>query len=305
MGVPAKAVALAHADGASDEFSGVCLRPFAAWHRCRATLELLLDSFPMAMEHALAVGGSGDLHVDLRHDSAGGGKHSAGAGAAVVFRFAAASGSGEYRKETARVLPGDHCGCVPVAGDAPVVAGSFDAVGRGARPPAVADAVAAGALSGSGNVHVIWLRGRNHHAVLPGMETGHGYGSPRRSGADHVVADSWMDGTATGRHPVPWGAWNGVSPRPIRGGVLAGDDFDFSWSAVASPLCARTRTAADVSRLHPEFAGRNDLPLQPDYAGLPAQSASFVFPCHHRSTGLVGFHFFGHCGLSDRGETVC
>ena len=55
--------------------------------------------FPVEMEHAFAAGGSCDLHVDLRDDSAGGRESSAGAGAALVFRFAAAAGSGEDREE--------------------------------------------------------------------------------------------------------------------------------------------------------------------------------------------------------------
>ena len=49
--------------------------------------------FPVALEHALTARGSGDLHVDLRHDSAGGREYSSCTGAALVFRFAPAPGS--------------------------------------------------------------------------------------------------------------------------------------------------------------------------------------------------------------------
>ena len=34
-------------------------------------------------------------------------------------------------------------------------------------------------VSGRGEFHVVWLRGRNDHAVLPGVEAGHGHGRPR------------------------------------------------------------------------------------------------------------------------------
>ena len=63
-------------------------------------------------------------------------------------------------------------------------------------------------------------------------------------------------------------------------------------------------TAAHVYRIHPEFVRRHDLPLQPDHAGLPSQSAGAVFPGHHRSAGFAGLHFPGHRGLSDRGEAA-
>ena len=78
--------------------------------------------------------------------------------------------------------------------------GALMLLGRRARPPALADSVAAGALSGSGNFYVVRLRRRNDHAVLPGVETGDGYGSPRRSCAHNVLADFRMDGATAARH---------------------------------------------------------------------------------------------------------
>jgi hypothetical protein len=104
-------------------------------------LELLLDRFPLELEHALAAGGSCDLHVDLRHDPAGGGKHSAGAGAALVLRFPLAAGRGAPGTRAAQILPLDHCRRVPVAGNAPVVARRADAAGGRTSPSLVADAV--------------------------------------------------------------------------------------------------------------------------------------------------------------------
>src|SRR5581483_12082181 len=73
LGVSKKAPALADADGAVDQLSGVCVWTSAAWHRRRASVEFLLDRLPLEMEYAFAAGGGRHLHVDLRDDSAGSG----------------------------------------------------------------------------------------------------------------------------------------------------------------------------------------------------------------------------------------
>jgi Ni/Fe-hydrogenase subunit HybB-like protein len=91
----------------------------------------------------------------------------------------------------------------------------------GAGASAVADAVAARTLPRSSDVHVIRLRGRDHDAVLSGLEAGDGHGSPRRGRPHHLVADFWMDGAASARHPVTRGNRDRVSLRPLRGRVLA------------------------------------------------------------------------------------
>ena len=62
--------------------------------------------------------------------------------------------------------------------------------------------------------------------------------------------------------------------------------------------------AADVHGLHPQFGGRHDLPLQPNHAGLPAQSAGAVFSGDRRSTGFARIHLSGHRGFPDCGETA-
>src|SRR5208283_1249350 len=73
------------ADGPVDQLPGVRMWPPFAGHRRRPAVELLLDRFPVEMEHALTAGGGGDLYVDLRHDPAGTGKYSGCAGAALVL----------------------------------------------------------------------------------------------------------------------------------------------------------------------------------------------------------------------------
>src|SRR6266536_2066318 len=172
------------------------------------------------MEHALAACGSGDLHVDLRHDSAGRREYSAGPRKTLVFRLPSASSGGTHRKTAALLFPVDYrCG-LPAAGNAPGVSGSSDAAGRGAGTSAVANTVAAGALFGGCDLHVVRLRGRNHHAVLPGLETCDGHGGSRRSRAHHLVADLWMARAAWSGHSVPRGVGNRISFRPFRARVL-------------------------------------------------------------------------------------
>src|ERR1700733_2657612 len=174
------------------------------------------------MEYAFTTRGSGDLHVDLRDASARGGKYSAHSGAIVVFRFAAASGSRADREKTPLFFPVDHrCG-LSTPGNASVVARSAHVAGWRARTPALADSVAARALSGRSDFHVIRVRGWNHHVVLPGVETGDGYGSSGRSSEDYGVADFRLARIAIAGYYVPRCARHGVSLRPIRRRVLAG-----------------------------------------------------------------------------------
>jgi hypothetical protein len=47
---------------------------------------------------------------------------------------------------------------------------------------------------GAATLHVVRMRRRNHHAVLPGLEARHGHGGARRSRPHHGLADLRLDG---------------------------------------------------------------------------------------------------------------
>src|SRR5947207_2403330 len=91
----------------------------------------------------------------------------------------------------------------------------------------MANAMAAGAVLGCIDVHVVWLRGRYHHAVLPDLEARHGHGSPGRSRAHYLLADFWLARIAPDRYHVPRRLGNRVSLRSLRGSVLVGGHPDF------------------------------------------------------------------------------
>src|SRR5208337_2012801 len=156
----------ADAYGAAHQLPGICLRSSTPWHRRRASLEFLLDCLPVEMEYALAASRSSDLHVDLRHGSAGHRKHSARPREALVFRFPPAARSRAIRTPVALFLPVDYCRRLPVARHASIVPRCANAAGGRTRPSLVADTLVAILVPGCGHLYVVRMRRRNHHVVL-------------------------------------------------------------------------------------------------------------------------------------------
>src|SRR5579871_2372096 len=304
LGVSQKAIAFPDAHGTAYELSRICVRIAIAGHRRGASVEFLLDGVSVEMEHALATSGSGDLHVDLRDDPAGGGKHSACVGETLVFRFTAAAGSRADREAAALLLSVDHRGGLSIARNAPIIIGSVDVAGGRASASTVADAVAAGSVCRGGYVHVVWMCGGNDDAVLPGLEKGHGHGSARGGSTNHLVANLWMVCPEIAGHSVSWGVGNSFQVRSVCGGVLAGDVVSCGRRFAAVAITEDSRSAAHVCGLHPEFGGRNDLPLQPDHTGIPAKPRSPVLPSDDRDSGFARLHFPGNHGISDCGKAV-
>src|SRR5579871_537034 len=176
VGIPPQENAHAYAHGFADKLSRLRMWPASARNRRRAPLEFLLDRLPLEVEHAFAARRSCDLHVDLRHDPPGNRECSAGPRTALVFRFASAAWSGEDRESAPLFFSLDHCRRLSVAGNAPILSRSLDAASWRTSPSPLADCPPPRSLPRRCDFHVLRMCCRHHHAVLPCVEAGDGYG---------------------------------------------------------------------------------------------------------------------------------